>query len=380
MKIGLDARTLVGNISGVGNYLVNIIESGAFEGQTVYAYYDDSLAESPVTIETPEETTLIWRPIHSIGFVENLLGPAAPTWWVNVTLHRALKEDSIKAFFGPNFVQPILFDGESTIIVHDMIHRTYPDAYPRLYRIYLQTFLGRAVKKADQIITVSNHSKKDLQKYRDVLPEKISVAPGAANEHYRPRNLSSESRERLRKKYDLPDQFLLYVGNIEPRKNLVGIIEALSLLNKEDRPPLVIVGKEQLADENFKQVYQQCDFKDQITFTGYVAEDDLPLLYNLARIFIFPSLYEGFGLPVLEAIQSGTPVITSNTTSLPEVVGNAAVTVDPRDIAEISREISDLWTNEKSRIEYRELGYEQASEFSWQQTADKISSIWTSIF
>ncbi|WP_458189883.1 glycosyltransferase family 4 protein [Haladaptatus sp. NG-WS-4] len=380
MKIGLDARTLVGNISGVGNYLANIIESGAFAGHTLYAYYDDRANESPASIETPESTTLIWRPIRSPRFVDDLLGPAAPAWWVNVTLLRALKEDRIGAFFGPNFVQPILFDGPSAIIVHDMIHRTYPDAHPRLYRLYLQAFLGRAVKKADQIITVSSHSEQDLQKYRDVQPERISVAPGAANERYRPRELSSNTRERLREEYDLPDQFLLYVGNIEPRKNLVTVIEALSLLNEEERPPLVIVGKEQLADETFKTAYQQCRFKDQITFTGYVAEEDLPLLYNMARIFVFPSLYEGFGLPVLEAIQSGTPVITSNTSSLPEVVGDAAVTVDPQDVSSISQEISELWTNEHARDEYRELGYERATEFSWQQTAKKIAETWDSMF
>ena len=380
MKIGIDARTLVGNISGVGNYLVNIIESGAFAGQTLYAYYNDRTDESPVSIETPEDTTLVWRPISAPRLADDLLGPAAPAWWVNVTLLRALKQDRIDAFFGPNFVQPILFDGPSAIVVHDMIHRTYPDAHPRLYRIYLQAFLGRAVKKADRVITVSHHSERDLRKYRDISPERISVAPGAANDRYRPRDLSSETCDRLQRKYELPDRFLLYVGNIEPRKNLVTVIDALSMMDDEERPPLVIVGKEQLADEEFKAVYQRCGFKDQITFTGYVAEEDLPLLYNMAQIFVFPSLYEGFGLPVLEAIQSGTPVITSNTSSLPEVVGDAAITVNPRDSATISQAIHDLWKDKGAREEYRELGRERATKFSWQQTAKKIAQTWDSIF
>lgn len=373
MKIGLDARTAVGDVSGVGNYLVSIIEAGAFSGHTLYAYYDERAGGRPSNISVPDDTTLIWRPISSPQLIDRAFGPASPAWWVNVTLYRALQQDDIDAFFGPNFVQPIPFDGPSVVVVHDVIHREYPDAHPTAYRRYLHVSLLGALWKADRVVTVSEHSKQDILKYYDIPPQNIIVAPGAANDRYQPRDLSQQTQKRLRGKFDLPEQFLLYVGNIEPRKNLTGLLGAMESMTDDERPPLVIVGKKHLADEEFAEKYQQCEFKDDITFTGYVPEEDLPLLYNMASVFIFPSLYEGFGLPVLEALQSGTPVITSSCSSLPEVAGDAAITVELQDYDAITDAIRYLWSDHEMRVDYRQRGLQRAQQFSWEQTATQIS-------
>ena len=380
VKIGLDARTAIGNISGVGNYLIRIIEAGAFSNHTLYAYYDERADGHPPDIDLPEETTLIWRPISTPQFVDRVFGPASPLWWVNITLYRSLRQDNIEAFFGPNFVQPIPFDGPSTIIVHDVIHREYSDAHPTPYCWYLQASLTGSLWKADQVITVSEHSKQDLLKYHEVDPQTIAVASGAAAEQYQPRDLTEQTRERLRKKFDLPDKFLLYVGNIEPRKNITGVLEALSKIRDEDRPPLVIVGKEHVVDEEFSEKYQKCSFQDDIIFTGYVPEEDLPILYNMASVFVFPSFYEGFGLPVLEALQSGTPVVTSDSSSLPEVAGDAAISVNPQANDQIKDAILQLWADHEMRSDYRKRGLQRAQQFSWTQTAARISEVCNQCF
>jgi glycosyltransferase involved in cell wall biosynthesis len=372
MNIGIDARTLTGNRSGVGNYLLNIIEAGAFDDHVVYAYYDTPEETLP-DIDAPEETDFRWRLIESPDLVNRISGPAQPIWWINITLHRELKRDGMDAFFGPNFVQPVLFDKPSVIIVHDVIHRTLPEVHTKTYRLYLRTFLAASVRQADRVLTVSEHSKNDFLQYHPLSTDRVRVAYGAADGVYRPRDLASETRERLCQTFGIPDQFILYVGNIEPRKNLVAVIEAMHRFSDEERPALVVVGKEHLAYGALERMLEQCPFRDQIHFTGYVPDDDLPLLYNMSSLFVYPSLYEGFGLPVLEAMQSGTPVITSDRTSIPEVVDNAGVTLDPNDRDAIANAIQRLWTNEEVREEYRERGLRQAENFSWNRTATKIS-------
>ena len=378
MDIGVDARSLVGNVSGVGNYLANVVEAGAFDGHAVYAYYDGTDDGSPVEVDAPDATELVWRRIDPPARIVDALGAASPVWWLNVSLSRRLRRDDVDLFFGPNFVQPLTFGGPSVVVVHDMVHRRYPDAHPPAYHWYLRTFLAGSLRRADRVVTVSENTKSDLLHYHGLSRSDVTTAYGAANGAYRPRDLPSERRERLRREYDLPPEFVLYVGNIEPRKNLVALLDGLATFDDE-RPPLVLVGQEHLAADEFARAYRRCSFADRITFTGYVAEADLPPLYDLATVFAYPSLYEGFGLPVLEALQSGTPVVTSNRSSLPEVVGDAALTVDPDDADGIGAAIDRLWSDPDERERYRRRGRRRAAEFSWPRTAERISSVVESV-
>jgi glycosyltransferase involved in cell wall biosynthesis len=379
MKIGIDARTLSGNRSGVGNYLANSIEFGAFDGHTVFAYYDGSSEGSRPGLSLPEQTTLHWRPLSAPAIVNRLLGSMQPIWWINRTLYNALLQDDVDAYFGPNFVQPISFTKPSVLVVHDVIYRTFPTALPWAYRWYLRAFLTASLWRANHVLTVSEHSKCDLMQYHDVASNRTTVAYGAANTAYRQRELSEETRTRLKREYDLPDRFVLYVGNLEPRKNVAVLFDALSHFTAEKRPPLVIVGKKQLTDDELSTAYERCEFKDVIRFTGYVSDEDLPLLYNMASVFVFPSLYEGFGLPVLEAMQSGVPVVTSDRSSIPEVVGNAGVTVDPRSPEALSNALGEMWTNADVRDRYRTDGLQRAAQFSWEQTADRIAAVFENL-
>lgn len=369
MKIGVDARTLSENPSGVGNYLKNIIEHGAFDTHTLIAYSYDSTTTTE--IDVPRRTELRWKQLSSP--VAKALGPAGPIWWMNIALRQAMTYDSIDLFFGPNFLCPVWSREKSVLIVHDMIHRELPTAQPAHYRWYLRTFLALSVNKADHVITVSESTRGDLLNYHNIPRNRVSVAHGAAKQSYKPRDVNNNAETRLQKTYGLPNDFLLYVGNIEPRKNIDTILRALSLL--ADPPNLVIAGQRHLENEKLQSAYDSFEYKNRVQFTGYVPQSDLPQLYNLATGFIYPSLYEGFGLPVLEAMQSGLPTITSNTSSLPEITDGAAITVNPTDPREVSNAIAQLWYDESVQRRYRKKGLERAKDFSWEQTAIQIAAV-----
>lgn len=369
MKIGVDARTLSKNPSGVGYYLKNIVEYGAFDTHTLFAYTHDSTTSTEMDV--PRQTELRWQRISSP--TAKALGPAGPIWWMNVALRQAMTYDGIDLFFGPNFLRPVWFSKKSVLVVHDMIHRELPTAQPVYYRWYLRSFLAPSVKKADHIITVSESTRDDLLKYHNIPKNKVTVAHGAAKRSYKPRDVTNKTEARLRETYQLPSDFLLYVGNIEPRKNIDTILQALSLL--EAPPNLVITGQRHLEDEKLQSAYDSFEYKNRVRFTGYVPQSDLPRLYNLATAFVYPSLYEGFGLPVLEAMQSGLPTITSNTSSLPEITNGGAITVNPTDPQKLSNAIAQLWNDESIQQQYREKGLERARDFSWEQTANQISAV-----
>lgn len=372
MDVGIDARSAVGNRSGVGNYLLNVIQAGAFEGHTVYAYYDPEDGEPPDV--TVPRTTLRWRPVPKDWF-SNLLGPAAAVGWVNVSLRRALRTDSVDCFFGPNFVQPVGLGLPSVVVVHDLIHRICPSAHPLLYRLYLRTFLSLSLRSADHVLTVSANTKRDLRHFHDVPSGQITITYPAADERFRPRELPEERIAVLRDVYDLPESFILYVGNIEPRKNLSTLVRAMRHVSDDIRCPLVIVGQKHVHDPEFEQLLAE-DWTDELIHrTGYVPDEDLPLLYNLATIFTYPSLYEGFGIPPLEAMQSGTPVIVSDRGSLSEVVGDAGITVNPMDELGLADALERLLTDRSVYRKYQQRGLERAADLSWNQTAARVSTV-----
>lgn len=366
MTVGIDARSLAGNASGVGNYLRGILASRSFDVDATGYYassgdlpsFDDSF--SPSFLSSP-------------AFADHLLGPATPGWWMNITLPRALYENGISCYFGPNFLKPIACPIPSIIVVHDLVHRVHPETHTTAYRWYLRTLLPASVRTANHVVTVSKSTKCDLQRFHDIPDNRVSVAYPAAADRFKPRAISGSERARLRNEYDLPDEFVLFVGNIEPRKNLATLVRAIKRIPAEDRLPVVIVGQEHVPALEFEKVTDATWSNELVYRPGYVPDDDLPLLYNLASVFIYPSLYEGFGIPPLEAMQSGTPVVTSNRSSLPEVVGDAGMTVDPTDPSAIADAVEALLTDADLAEACRKRGLKRAEQFSWETTARTVS-------
>ena len=264
------------------------------------------------------------------------------------------------------------------VTIHDVIPYVYPETSTRLDWLIYHTWLPMAVRRMHAIITVSQASKQDIMRYLSVPREKIMVIPEAAGAHYRP--LSQEIIQPALLRYGVTFPYILYVGSLESRKNLPRLLQAYAQLREWSQQwRLVIVGARRWKYTPIFDTVQELGLQSHVHFTGYVEEEDLPALYNGADLFVFPSLYEGFGLPVLEAMACGTPVITSNTSSLPEVAGDAALLVDPYDVDAIAGAMRQVLESPTLAAEMREKGLAQASRFSWERTARETVAVYKQV-
>jgi glycosyltransferase involved in cell wall biosynthesis len=237
----------------------------------------------------------------------------------------------------------------------------------------------RTAKKAARIATVSEYSRQDLLNIYKLTPEKVAVTYNGIGSSFVPRPAVPNEAEEIRRRFGVSRDFLLAVGSLQPRKNLVRLIRAYARLRGEREdfsPQLVIVGRKLwLASEIFDEVKRQ-RWADDVILTGYVTDADLPALYRAARAFVYPSLFEGFGLPPLEAMACGTPVVTSDVSSLPEVAGDAALLIDPNDERALADALIEIVNNEGLRAELREKGIAQAKKFTWREAAEKTLSLY----
>ncbi|MCS7287390.1 MAG: glycosyltransferase family 1 protein [Anaerolineae bacterium] len=263
---------------------------------------------------------------------------------------------------------------KTVFTLHDLIFLFHPETHKPMNRWFLTLMMPRFLRAADAVITVSECTKKDAMRFYNIPEEKITVIYEGVSPRFHP--VSSEIVGAVRLKYGLPERFILYVGTIEPRKNLIALLEALHYLLTTYHLQLVIVGKKGWLYEGFFRRLRELGLEERVHFTGYVPDEDLPALYSAADLFVFPSLYEGFGLPVLEAMACGVPVICSNTSSLPEVAGDAALLVDPTDVQALAKAIERALTDETLRAMLRAKGLERARMFTWEKTAQKTLEVY----
>lgn len=279
-------------------------------------------------------------------------------------------------FHGTDFVLPPLRRCTTLLTVHDLTFLTHPEcAYPGLAK-YLSQKVPQSVKKATMIHANSQNTKKDLVERLGVAPERIEVVyegvtPGFA------RVSDPATLQRVREKYQIEGPFMLSAGTIEPRKNYGTLIRALKLLKERGLPHrLLIAGGRGWLCEDILGLPGKLGLTDSVRFLGYVGDEDLPALMSLADVFAFPSLYEGFGLPPLEAIACGTPVVASNTSSLPEVVGDAGILIDPQDIEGLADGLNQALSDEVLRKRIVEFGLRQAGKFTWGTAAEKTLELY----
>jgi glycosyltransferase involved in cell wall biosynthesis len=237
-----------------------------------------------------------------------------------------------------------------------------------------------AARRSNCILTVSEASKRDILHFFNVPPAKIVVVYNAIDEHFW-ETPPEEDVARVRERYQLDHQFVLYVGNIKPHKNLVRLIEAFAELRKSgfEQVKLLIIGDEISRLPALRRSVHRHKLHKHVRFLGYLPDRTLAILYRLAAVFVFPSLYEGFGLPPLEAMASGTPVVTSNVSSLPEVAGDAAVLVDPYDVDSIVEGLRLVLSNPAAAADLRRRGLERAREFSWARSVEKTRQVYQAI-
>jgi glycosyltransferase involved in cell wall biosynthesis len=257
----------------------------------------------------------------------------------------------------------------SVVTVHDLAFLAHPEAFHPSKRRYLMLMTRLSVHRARRVIAVSAHTKGDLVRHFGVAPDKVTVIPNAMDDRFRPAT-NPDARAQFTRDHHLPERFILFVGTLEPRKNLRRLIDAFARLARDDHEvALVIVGASGWMTSDLAPLAEAHGLADRIVFTGYVADDELPRWYQAATLFCYPSLYEGFGLPVLEAMACGTPVVTSNTSSIPELASGAAARIDPTDVAALADALGALLADAPRRAEMSRAGIARARSYSWERTA-----------
>jgi glycosyltransferase involved in cell wall biosynthesis len=375
LKIGIDARWIFREISGVGRVTEKLIRNLAEIDRENFYYL---FFREPYLLEKyfrrwPDSPRL--RPVLVPW---GIFAPGGQ-WGIP----SRVRELDLDIFHSTNYFIPLFLKKDVKVIatVHDLIPLKFPQFTPRAWKTRLHPLfrrvLVRSTRRADRVITVSHHTRRDLVADLSLPPEKIAVVYNGIDEAYRPQG-GEKIRPVLEEKLDFTGPYLLYVGRFDPYKNVVGLIRAFGefLLHRSDEPRLVLAGHHDRRYPQAAQAVSELGLSSRVVFLGGVDEETLVALYNGARILILPSLYEGFGLPPLEAMACGTPVIASDRGSLPEVVGEAGLLIDPEHTRAIASAIKKLWDSEELRRSFRERGLARAQKFSWRRAARETLKIY----
>ena len=299
--------------------------------------------------------------------------------WTLLGLSKKLKGYKLNVFFSPTHYLPLLVSSPSVISILDVSYLYFPNLFKKKDLYQLKFWGGYSIRKAKKIITISSSSRNDIIEMYKVNPEKIAVVyPGV--KELKTENIKSKSMEDLKEKFGISSPYILFVGTLQPRKNIVRLVEAFSKLKPEnlkskDNLELVIVGKRGWQFEEILNSPQKYAVANRVKFLDSVSDEDLPSLYKNALCFCLPSLYEGFGLPILEAMQYGCAVATSNVSSLPEAGGDAALYFDPESAEDIAKTLQTLIDDEELRKDLVKKGHEQVKKFSWEKTARETLKI-----
>lgn len=266
------------------------------------------------------------------------------------------------------FVLPLALNKASVVTVYDLSFMRYPERLTAARRLYLRLLTGLSCQRARRVIVISHSTGHDVQALLHVSPDKIDVTPLAYDTALH-KPLPSAQIAVFRQQKGLPERFWLFVGTLEPRKNLVMLLRAYAALPRAERLPLVVGGGRGWQYDDIFAAVDAHGLADDVSFPGFIPTEELPLWYNSAEVFVYPSLFEGFGLPVLEAMACGTPVITTNTSSLPEVAGNAGLCLPPQDVEAWTQALHKAQHDSQWRQETSQKGLEEAQRFSWKETA-----------
>ena len=373
MRIGIDYTAAVQQGAGIGRYARNLAKAlAAIDRENEYVLFAAVGGGRPAGGDWPPNfrmrsvplsdrtMAILWHRLRVPLPVEAFIGP-------------------VDLFYSPDFVLPPT-RAKAILTVHDLSFIRVPECADPNLRAYLNTAVPRSVHRADLVLADSQNTKDDLVELLGVDPRRIEVIYPGVGERFRPIE-DQALLERVRRRYDLPTRFILGLGTLEPRKNFARLIEAFASLQvgRFASLHLVIAGRKGWLYEGIFAAVERLGLGGKVAFPGFIADEDLPALYNLAELFAFPSLYEGFGLPPLEAMACGTPVITSNASSLPEVVGEAGIMVEPRDVRALAEAMERALTDTSLRAGMKAKGLEQAGRFTWEKAAQATMAVYRDV-
>jgi glycosyltransferase involved in cell wall biosynthesis len=352
MTIVLDARTATDHFPGIGRYVVNL----AHALKSIAPELDLRLLCDPNALSS--RLALLNLPITNLPISPFALQQQWRVPW-------ALRDLKATLYHSPYYLMPYRSGVPTVLSAYDVIPLIYPQYYTAAQRLIFRLAHTLAVKTARLTVAISEATRTDLIQRLGARPDRILVTPLAADPCFAPQ--STAAIQAVREKYHLPERYVLYVGSNKPHKNLARLVAAFSSVQRPtSNVQLVIAGS---WDERYPEAKQLAEGNDRIRFLGPISDADLPALYSSALAFVFVSEYEGFGLPPLEAMACGTPVIASNTSSLPEVVGDAGLLVDPHDVGAIAAALARIMDDAVLQADLKQRSLARAAQFSWEQTA-----------
>lgn len=382
MKIGIDCSQVSAESTGVGLYEYNLVSAlsrvdrendyllyPAFYGLFLRGGRKEMLPNTgnfrvaffgvPSVLVKP-----LWSPVIPAAIKERMLG-------------------DVDVVHSTTYAAPRLRDRKKRLVatIYDLTALTHPECHRRQNVRICVKGIRDAVRYADAIIAISEHTKKDLVEHAGCPPELVTVTPLAADPMYRPVD-EPAGHDRVRTRYGLPRRYILFIGSLEPRKNVRTLIEAYARLPERLRQEfsLVVAGARGWKNSDVQDTVGRLGVEDHVTFAGYIDRADISTVYSMAEVFVYPSLYEGFGLPILESMACGTPVITSNTSSMPEVAGEAAELVTPTDTDELASALTRVLDDEALRLDMRARGLERSGEFTWERCARETVGVYEKVY
>lgn len=368
MRIGIDGRAAKWyRGTGIGTYTYELVNSlNSVDNKNDYLVFMPDNCKDSLNLNS--------------NFIQaNITEAAEGGFWDVVNIPNILKDYKIDLYHVPQngIGLPVEKDCPFLITLHDVIPFKMPETVSKSYLKIFKENIPSIIERCDGIVTVSDYSKKDIVETLNFPEEKIFVTYLANEDIYMPID-KILSRYIIKKNYSITDKYILYVGGFSPRKNILGLIEAFSILMEKyhENIKLVIAGRKGSSYETYKIRAEELNIDDKVLFPGFIALGDLPYLYNASELFIYPSFYEGFGLPPIEAMACGVPVIASDTTSIPEIAGDSARLIDPCNTSDMAEAMLNVLQDEKLRNELIEKGLKRSRQLSWKNTARQMLNVY----
>ncbi|MDD4996206.1 MAG: glycosyltransferase family 1 protein [Patescibacteria group bacterium] len=389
MRIGIDCRTILnpekGEGAGLGHYTYQLVRHllKIDKKNTYFLFFDRSVQRKRLDKFRQKNVLIKFFPFKQY---KKLL----PNDYTYFLINAALAREKLDVFHSPTPSLPLFYKGSSVVTVHDLFGYKLPELFNGQESKIFGKTIPDVLKKTDRIIAVSKATAKDLEEIFHLDKQKIKVIYHGLDQRFFKKRKSIEINK-IKKKYKIGDNYLLFLGTFEKRKNIIrligayerwrnGLVRGVALKKDLSAYQLVLAGGKGQESENIRKRIKKSKYKKDIIVPGYIPSNDLGRLFSGATAFIFPSLYEGFGLPIIEAMAKRIPVITSNVSSLPEISQKAAFLVDPYNVAQIAQAINDILTNKNLNKKLKEKGSKRAKDFSWDKCARETLNVYKNLF